>query len=520
MNNIKINMKNIIRGHSSNSNNLKNLENRWNQRFFLDKIPQYDSYKDINFLSLGLIKTKLKDEENKLKYFKKNIKKSKTNPSHLTLDCGPKKNNFNIPSISSNSENEKVDLFSLKFNNNNDDISSIIQNQKDNYYQTQTDINNKSNKKQNLKKIYNYNYIDYDLKANKTEQNSKINFINNKFIKEVNELKELWKILGVTPDYQMNFWNMVSKFNSKDIIDKYLIYEKNDLLQFKSDLEKLNKEIYKRENDLNKLKQIDEVYAQNLNMYNFYRNLNSKFNEKDEKNEEMKENNEKINEYKKNKENIEKDIENILKSLRLHTINTISLFVKFRNQYNYLFTNGKIDNNCMTNGYNFNKYYLLKIKTDTNFLQNTSLIYLYDFSKYQDDPFFLGQINNDKDKKDVNNNYKYLSATEDTLNKINQCMFIIDQEEIMFKINQTQINNFNISNKNEDSNKISFAKINKNLIGTNLNKEIRKLSGKKIKKLFFNTKNPIRSERQTPLFNVTLTDNFNNRLKRIKNQII
>ena len=82
----------------------------------------------------------------------------------------------------------------------------------------------------------------------------------------------------------------------------------------------------------------------------------------------------------------------------------------------------------------------------------------------------------------------------------------------MFKINQTQINNnFNISNKNEDSNKISFA---------NLNKEIRKLSGKKIKKLFFNTKNPIRSERQTPLFNVTLTDNFNNRLKRIKKQII
>ena len=459
-------MKNNTRRYSSNINNLKNLENKWNQRFFLDKIPQYDSYKDINYLSLGLIKAKLKDEENKLKNIKKNIKKSKTNSSHLILECIPKKN-FNIPSLISFIENEKVDLFSLKFNNSDSRVPTIT-NPKETF--NQTDINNLYNKKNNM-----------FIKINKTEQNSRIDLINSKFLEEMNELKELWNTLGVTPDYQINFWKKISQFNKKDNIDKYLTYEKNDLLQFKSDLEKLNKEIYKRENDLNKLKLIDEPYAQNLNMYNFYTNMNSKINNKDENNKEIKENNEKLDDYKKNLEKLEVDIENILKSLRLHTINTISLFIKFRNQYNYYFTCGKIDINFMQDGYNYNKYYLLKIKTDTNFLQNTSLIYLYDFSKCENDPFFLGLINNNKDNKDINNNYKYLSASEDTLNKINQYMFILDKEEIIFKINQNQINN-NTTNKKEESKK--FSKINCNLIGTNLKREINNLKGKKSKNYY------------------------------------
>ena len=33
---------------------------KWDERFFLDKIPPYDAYKDVNYLSLGLIKSKIK----------------------------------------------------------------------------------------------------------------------------------------------------------------------------------------------------------------------------------------------------------------------------------------------------------------------------------------------------------------------------------------------------------------------------------------------------------------------------
>ena len=36
------------------------MEKKWNERFILEKIPQYDAYKDINYLSLGLVKSKIR----------------------------------------------------------------------------------------------------------------------------------------------------------------------------------------------------------------------------------------------------------------------------------------------------------------------------------------------------------------------------------------------------------------------------------------------------------------------------
>ena len=86
----------IIRGNSLNNNNFRRLENNWNERFFIKKIPNYDSVRDSNVLSLNSIKAKLKREENHLKEFRKKIKKSKTNSSHLTLESRPSKN-LNIP---------------------------------------------------------------------------------------------------------------------------------------------------------------------------------------------------------------------------------------------------------------------------------------------------------------------------------------------------------------------------------------------------------------------------------------
>jgi hypothetical protein len=47
---IKMNQHMFTRGKSTN-NNLQLLENKWNQRFVIEKIPNYDSYNDINFLS-------------------------------------------------------------------------------------------------------------------------------------------------------------------------------------------------------------------------------------------------------------------------------------------------------------------------------------------------------------------------------------------------------------------------------------------------------------------------------------
>ena len=218
----------------------------------------------------------------------------------------------------------------------------------------------------------------YDLKTNKTEQKTRILRMNNSFQEEMNELKDLWKSLGVTTEYQINFWKLLSKYTNKEIIDRYISYEKKDLIQLKTEIEKLKKEIKKRENDLDKLRKIDIVYKENENMYNYYKN-----NESNEENEEQ------LIKYKDNKIIIENDIENLLKSLRLHTINTVCLFSKFRNQYNYYFTSGKIDINQMSNENKFDYTYLSKVKTDTNFLIDTSLVILYNFSNFENDPFFL-----------------------------------------------------------------------------------------------------------------------------------
>ena len=114
------------RGKSSGSNKT-NLENKWNQRFYLDKMPKYDSHKDVHFLSLGLIRAKLRNNENQLKEFKKHIKKSKTNSSKLTLES-KKNKNLNIPFLVSNTDNEKRDLFSLKCGGNDNILTITGQN--------------------------------------------------------------------------------------------------------------------------------------------------------------------------------------------------------------------------------------------------------------------------------------------------------------------------------------------------------------------------------------------------------
>lgn len=460
-----------MRGNSSsNSNNFRRLENKWNERFFIEKIPNYDSLRDKNFLNLNIIKEKLRREELQLKGFRKKIKKSKTNSSHITLESKPIKS-LNMPLIITNTENEKIDLFSLKFNNNNP--LTITGN---------NNIRTEYNQQNILKRMYNNLY---DLKTNKTEQKTRIMRMNNSFQEEMNELKDLWKSLGITTEYQINFWKILSKYTDKEIIDRYISYEKKDLIQLKLEIEKLKKEILKRENDLEKLRKIDIIYRENENMYNYYKNSDS-----NEENEEQ------LNKYKDNKIIIENDIENLLKSLRLHTINTVLLFSKFRNQYNYYFTSGKIDINQISNENQFDYNYLAKVKTDTNFLLDTSLVTLYNFSNFENDPFFLSLLKKSED----NNEYKYLTATEDTLNTINQCMYIIDQEEMIFKINLKKINDT----------KPTFVKINQNFFGTNLKKEIHDLNRKNLKQIILNSTNKFKLAKQSPLFNIVLTEDFKN----------
>ncbi len=47
--------------------NIFRKEKNWNQRFGLEKIPKFDAYNDVNYPSLGLLKSKIRYEERKKK---------------------------------------------------------------------------------------------------------------------------------------------------------------------------------------------------------------------------------------------------------------------------------------------------------------------------------------------------------------------------------------------------------------------------------------------------------------------
>ena len=51
----------IIRGNSTkNDYHFRKLENKWNERFFLGRIPRYNACKDPNILRLNAIKSKIR----------------------------------------------------------------------------------------------------------------------------------------------------------------------------------------------------------------------------------------------------------------------------------------------------------------------------------------------------------------------------------------------------------------------------------------------------------------------------
>ena len=525
-------MKSDISKRKKINSKYKVMEKNWNERFILEKIPQYDAYKDVNYLSLGLIKSKLRYEERQVKESQKKNKKLKNDSSYHTLNTKPKKNIYS-PILTTLKENENIDLFSLKLSKRPLTIKRKKLNKT-------IEFNIKEKKDDNNQYIKTYeNKNIHNNKQNINENKDKDSIVIDKDLSDkLNEIKELWDNLGVTPEYQIFFGEMLDKLKSREIIEKYISYEKKQLNQFKSDLEKLMNDIYKRENDLNNLKKIEEIYSKNeqLNQYNYlknkkiqenkmknakdrnnifkgkieddislYKNINKNVNEYDNDNiEKSKDFDEEISKYKLNKEKIENDIDSCLKLLRLHTINIVNQFTKFRINYNFFFTSGRNDVNQMKNGYEFDYNYLLKIKKDCEYFKKCSLKNIYNFSNdCENDPFFLNLLNNNKDNKNNNDNeYKYLTATEDTINSIKECMFILDQEEMYFKISQNQkignnnnINDNNDKNENNEStndNNSSNLKNKKNTIGNNfqgnLENAISKLKNQnEYKNLFFNS---------------------------------
>ena len=167
-------------------------EKNWDNRFVLEKIPQYDAYKDPNYLSLSLLKSKNKMDE------KTNSNKAKKNPkkrvnSHYTINSLTKK----IPVQSTKNFDESFNNKNCPINNLKRPFSKYLNR---NHLSFMTNINNSNS--------------NIDTNNNNTNQNIFYNFITNK-LKTQNNNTNSNNNLNINTNNNNDLYAINDKFTSK-----------------------------------------------------------------------------------------------------------------------------------------------------------------------------------------------------------------------------------------------------------------------------------------------------------------
>ena len=318
-------------------------EKNWDQRFVLYKIPPYDAFKDANYLSLGLMKSKIKYERYLEKEKQKKLRgKTPRYTEHYVIDS-------QTGNKTSKEKNKRI-IFS-SFNDNH---------------------------KNNFAKTYSYNKLTGNKNSNNNLNEKNSNLLSNEEIDlndEFEIIKNLWNKLGVTKIYQENFINLLNSLDDLENIRMYLNLEKKQMIKFKYDLTQLLKRIIHRNDQISNLKQLIGIY-ENI--------LKEKRTHPEIENENM----ESLCNINENK--ITEDIHSCLLSLRINSINVVSQIKSFLMSNSYFLYMNKINLEQIKQDYYYNDDYLLYMKTDLDFVQHSVLTNIYDFESFDGgDPFFL-----------------------------------------------------------------------------------------------------------------------------------
>ena len=413
-----------------NDERLALREKNWNQRFVLGKIPKFDAYNDINYLSLGLLKSKLRYEERikksdpKSKYNQRIFSPYYTKSKSITKPKMESKCNYSI-------KKERFPSMRIYLNQNND-------------------LKDKYSKKNSLKNSCNFPYqgtlTSYNLagsnifKFNPDYKNPKMNLNYIDYICEEDPeisdeyelLKDSWEKLGVTENYVKNFVFLLNnKYKNRDELLGMIKAERKQMKQFRIEFMKVLSEINKRENKIKDLKNFIKIYEEVITTEKKLKDLN----------EDLIKN---IGEA--NKEKILGDIHDCLKSLRLKTINTVNALQKFKKNHEHLFNN-KIDLDIIEERYGYNKNYLIKLKNDLDFLRDSAINKLYHFSEKGGDPFLLCISDLCGNMNDISK-YKQIPISEEILNIVKKFMFFIEQEDVFNMTRQKKEKENNKDNNN------------------------------------------------------------------------
>ena len=283
----------------------------------------------------------------------------------------------------------------------------------------------------------NYPNIDNNNRS-KSVLNESNDYNNDLLNEEYAIIQKMWKDLGVTYKYQIQFNNYI-KTLPQSKLKYFFINEKNNLKRFGDSLLKLTKEINNRENNILSLKRY--IFSL-VNNYSYF---------EDEENEKNK----------KNRENIILNIISLIKSLRKNSINVITHFLKIREIATYYNLVGIIDMKLINKKYNYDENYLITMKNDMMFLND-----YHELSKYFDmynsdvDAFLTNFAPKNNNYSIINNNKVKIPVSENLKKVIEQCRYILIQETFLNNLknnikiinnNQNILNNYNNSKINNIS---------------------------------------------------------------------
>ena len=215
--------------------------------------------------------------------------------------------------------------------------------------------------KESLNNRYFQNIPKSNYQTNKYNQshsfNNNLDLNDSNLNEEFSTLIGLWIDLGVTNEYQKIFRNTILNLSNeeKEIV---IENEKNNLNKFRKVIIKFTKHASQRDKNIQLLKKFDEIVETTF-----------------------PDGNKKLN------DSILNDISNVIEVLRYDSVNCVSSIIKLREISFFFFFFGKFNYKKMNKSYIYNNDYLLKMKRDMNFLQNSSLGKYIDFTNGEIDPF-------------------------------------------------------------------------------------------------------------------------------------
>ena len=362
-------------------------EKQWDNRFIYSKIPDIYKNNSREKISLHNIRQKshsgrgnlqnvLKDNvaENTLYLYNKSIINQKAASSNIFLNT--KNINQTSSTIARESHHQKKNMNNISNTNFIDNTTNIDYNIP-NFLLT----GEKNNKK-------NENYSKDD-----------ISYINSLNIKNI---IKLWDEMAVHNNYRKLFFVI---FKELDEDDKEELYsrEVQEMISIKSDIQSLKKNIEER------LRIIKEIYDSNKKL-----------------------NTETVNKDNKENEQVINEISSKIETLREQTVKVCQSMKKLKIELNGIKYLNKYDINIISDKFSFDKNYLIKMKSELNFLREGSAKYYFNISSDQT-PFLLKASDKAKISTNTEPSIHLVPLKEEIKTDIMESSYYIYQELIAYQ---------------------------------------------------------------------------------------